>query len=345
METRKLLELSVSEVPNLTVNTMFRNDGVFNYTFTNLERITHCLTLYVQPTICLLGVIGNVISLIVFLSRKLRNVSCNVYLAALSVSNSAFMLALFVVWLEFVGIRLIHTDGWCQSVIYVAYVSSFLSVWLIVCITVENFIITFYLHEAPRLCTVRRALVVVGGLTFFGLLLYDFALWSTKAKQFEDQIYCLVPKEYGTIVAIFTCIDVILTLILPSLLIVILLICIVVKSISQPRQCVSSVPRVLTRKERALLRVTRLLFVIIVSFMVLTSPTHVNKLRHLINMMTSVNSEASQEDKVIQHLCQLIYYMSFSCNFIYFLLWGKNFRRVLYGWLKAMGRCCKKCFV
>ncbi|XP_046573171.1 B1 bradykinin receptor-like [Haliotis rubra] len=307
-----------------------------------IHQVAHCLTLYFQPIICLFGVVGNIISLIVFSSKKLRTVSCNVYLAALSASNSAFLLALFIVWLEMLGIRLVHQNGWCQTVIFVTYVCSFLSIWLIVCITIENFIITFHLHDAPRLCTVSRALVVVGGLTFFAFLVYDFALWSTKETEIQNTTYCFVSDEYGTIVAVLTCVDVVITLVLPSLLIISFLIAIFIRNISQPNGFRTNLRRVLTRKERALLRVTRLLFVITVSFMIFSAPSHVNKLWYLISTLSTDKSEATQNDRVTQHLCQLVYYTSFSCNFVYYLIWGKNFRHVLFNIIKSVGKCCCK---
>ncbi|ESP00872.1 hypothetical protein LOTGIDRAFT_97726, partial [Lottia gigantea] len=126
------------------------------------------LTLYLQPVICIFGMIGNLIAFFVFFSVKMRTISSNIYLAGLSLSNSAFLFALFIVWLEITGVRLIHQNGWCQAVIYTSYVCSFLSVWLIVCIAIENYIITFHLSKAAKLCTVYRATVVVVGLTFFG---------------------------------------------------------------------------------------------------------------------------------------------------------------------------------
>ncbi|XP_050393368.2 uncharacterized protein LOC126811620 [Patella vulgata] len=213
----------------------------------------------------------------------MRTISSNIYLAGLSASNSAFLLALFVVWLEITGVRLIHQEGWCQTVIYTSYVCGFLSVWLIVCIAIENYIITFHLSKASKLCTVHRTFLVVIGLAVFSLLLYDFALWSTKVVVFNNTSYCIVPEQYGT---------------------------------------------VLSRKERSLLRVTRLLFVISVSYLLLTLPSHVNKLRHLFTTELSV----SLTDRAVQHLFQLFYYASFSCNFIYYLIWGRNFREFFRNW-------------
>ncbi|KAK6194458.1 hypothetical protein SNE40_000089 [Patella caerulea] len=339
----RLNDLSVSEQPNLTLGHIILDDTDYQWEPDILSRVTTCLTLYLQPVICVFGVLGNLISFFVFSSAKMRTISSNIYLAGLSASNSAFLLALFVVWLEITGVRLIHQEGWCQAVIYTSYVCSFLSVWLIVCIAIENYIITFHLSRASKLCTVSRTFLVVIGLSVFSLLLYDFALWSTKIVVFNSTSYCIVPEQYGTVVAVFTIVDIVVTLVLPSIVLMILIIAVFVKNVSHLRHPRPNIRHTtLSRKERSLLRVTRLLFVISVSYLLLTLPSHVNKLRHLFTTEMSV----SISERAVQHLFQLLYYASFSCNFIYYLIWGRNFREFFRNWyilFKKKEKCRISC--
>ena len=83
---------------------------------------------------------GNLISFLVFVCTPVRQLSSSVYLAGLALSDSSFLLQLFVTWLGYVRVFLVHRNVWCQMVVYFAYVSSFLSVWLVVGFTVERYI-------------------------------------------------------------------------------------------------------------------------------------------------------------------------------------------------------------
>ncbi|KAK7499262.1 hypothetical protein BaRGS_00009522 [Batillaria attramentaria] len=295
-----------------------------------LYDVTVGLVTYVQPVICLFGIVGNSVSFVVFLSEKMRRVSTNIYLAALSASNSVFLVALGVAWTDSVGMTFMHRHGICQAIVYLTYCSAFLSVWLVVCITIENFIINFFLHKASTHCAVRKALGLVVFLIVTALLLYDFAIWTTTVvvDPGTGRSYCIVIEGYKSVLEIYTCIDVAITLILPSVIILSLVIPTCVKNICCRRTTgVPSTSIILSRKERALLRVTRLLCVIIVSFVVLSGPSSLNKLRHLFVGNSKSNSQPSGTDVLVQYFCQVFYYLSFSVNFVYFLVWGKNFRQ------------------
>ena len=86
------------------------------------------------------GFEGNLISFLVFICTPIRQLSSSVYLAGLALSDSGFLLQLFVTWLGYVRVFLVHQNIWCQTVVYVTYVCSFLSVWLVVAFTFERYI-------------------------------------------------------------------------------------------------------------------------------------------------------------------------------------------------------------
>ena len=94
---------------------------------------------YVTPVILTIGVIGNSLSLNVFLSKNLRGISASAYLAALSATD-LLTLAFYVTveWLRR-GLVYINPDakvafleynGICQIIMYLSYVSRFLSSWI-----------------------------------------------------------------------------------------------------------------------------------------------------------------------------------------------------------------------
>jgi hypothetical protein len=97
----------------------------------------------------------------------------------------------------------------------------------------------------------------------------------------EPQLYCQNLPEFKSVLDVFTIVDVFLTLLIPIVVIVALVVPTCVKNITCGPRGATSASVVLSRKERALLRVTRLLCVIIVSFVVLTVPSNIIKLREV----------------------------------------------------------------
>ena len=87
-----------------------------------LLKMTQFLTNYIQPALCVFGVIGHTLSFVIFLSRNMRKISSNIYLAALSGSSVGFNLILFLQWLEMIQVPLMHRNGFCQAIVYFGYV-------------------------------------------------------------------------------------------------------------------------------------------------------------------------------------------------------------------------------
>lgn len=101
------------------------------------------------PMVLLVGLIGNTLSLCVFVSRNMRSLSASTYLAALSTADlTALVFYVLVEWLirglpalqgeEEDNTSLMATNGSCQMVMYLHYVSRFLSAWIVVAFTVER---------------------------------------------------------------------------------------------------------------------------------------------------------------------------------------------------------------
>lgn len=97
-----------------------------------------CLELYVVPVVCIVGILGNGLSLAVFSTRIMRLMSARVYLTTLAVSDSVFLTCVLLNWLVNTGLDAVHRPVTCQLQVYLSYVSGFLSVWVVVAFTVER---------------------------------------------------------------------------------------------------------------------------------------------------------------------------------------------------------------
>ncbi|XP_033759915.1 somatostatin receptor type 2-like [Pecten maximus] len=290
-----------------------------------LYQLARVMTIYVQPVICIAGLAGNIISLLVFLSKDLRKTSSNIYLGGLSACGSLFLIALFLVWLEVTGFRLVHEPIWCQSIVFVTYVCSFLTVWFVVCITVENYIFTFHLKKATYFCTVSKAKVIVFTVTIIGIAIYLFVMWASGVVIVKGHNICTESASHPRITEIFTYIDTVVVLVLPSVILVLLIGAILIKHVWITR---SDIRTRLSKKEKSLVKITRVLLAIGINYVVLSAPSYINKVRFII-MTAFTDIRPTITDRSLNQIFQIIFYMTFCVNFLFYILWSVNFRRGL----------------
>ena len=191
------------------------DDGVF-------EQTIHYLNQIGIPLVVLFGCFGNTLSLVVFLHTHLRYQSASVYLAFLNVVDTGFLLSLFITWFSWLEIRLFHKQVLCQLVLYSTFVFAFLSVWTVVAFTVERFIVVFHPLKRQRLCTRKKAKIVLISLTVFAMTFYSFPLWCAEVISDHRGSKCTFKHQYYMFLMIMTFMDTVITLVIPSLAIVIL---------------------------------------------------------------------------------------------------------------------------
>ncbi|XP_076453474.1 uncharacterized protein LOC143288733 [Babylonia areolata] len=342
------------------------------------------------PTIAVLGIVSNTLSFCIFVSKTLRRTSCSIYLAARSVSDTGFLLALFLTWLgDAMAVPLVHTVVVCQLVVFASYVFGFLSVWLVVGITLENYIRICHPFSVSRFCTVQKARRVLLGVVVVSVAVYQFPLWMTHVVSIHGQQRCGNKHHFINIFQILVYMDMIITLALPSIVIIFFMIAIcisLVKSLKrQSRLKVyqrsstfmtdtvtplvtlwsktastvdtdqastphdASTPNgrpspqgqgqhssALNRKKNASGRrssspqakVTRLLFAVSFTFLLLSLPSHIVRLRMVMLMMVEQNSLNPNLDQMLQVVFQILYYLSFAVNLVVYLCCGESFRNV-----------------
>lgn len=177
---------------------------------------------YYIAFIIFVGLVGNLLSCIVFLTTHLKMRSSSYYLAALATADFGFLSVLLLVYLSnTAGLEFFNRPGWCQSLVYVSSVCSTLSVWLIVAFTVERFIAVQYPLQRPQMCTVSRAKCLVLGLTTVALVSqsYSFVTAGMVLNSNGSEV-CEMLEEYHDTMRIINIVDTLVTLIGPFILIV-----------------------------------------------------------------------------------------------------------------------------
>ncbi|XP_011707078.1 PREDICTED: thyrotropin-releasing hormone receptor-like [Wasmannia auropunctata] len=222
---------SASPTPNVTLYDyqnhsleIFEIEEESDSLCTSLYFLLDFCHLYYIPSIILLGLVGNLLSCVVFLKTHLKLRSSSYYLAALATTDFSFLMSLLLVWLNStIGWKVFNNNGWCETLVYVSAVCSSLSVWLIVAFTVERFIAVQYPLHRPHMCTVARAKTIILVLTILALVShsYSFITAGVVKNQGGDEV-CELKIEYLETMQIISIIDSIASLIVPLVLIIVM---------------------------------------------------------------------------------------------------------------------------
>ena len=117
-----------------------------------------------------IGLVGNTLSIVVFSSKEMRMVSSNVYLLTLALSDSLYLIAVFLTKI-ITSLRCLYfEDSYadisnrnnfaCVLLQYMNDLFSDYSACLILAFTVERFIACYHPIKFKEICTVKRARIV-----------------------------------------------------------------------------------------------------------------------------------------------------------------------------------------
>lgn len=322
---------------------LFRNNSFMKNTesntstdYSNLEaefnqpyHLARMIETYFVPITCSIGIVANILAVKTFLHRCLRNYSCSRYLIAKCISDTMFLINLFVIYLgNCFNYDLNTANNICQIVIFITYVSGFISVWTVLLVTIENFIRIRLPFEVKRLCSTRNANISILVLVITSLCIYSFSLWISDKN-------CNPVPEYSTVTQAFIYIDTLLTLIIPSILLTGLIFAILFKLLNPTRKRSNSeassrlVCSNVTRKSKNKVAVvTKMLLSVSLTFFLLTVTSHVVRIKLLISAFVSGKLELSTTEAAIQRIAQLFFYLSMAVNLFIFTAFGDNFRKV-----------------
>lgn len=132
-------------------------------------RLLKYLLVYIPPVLIILGTFGNVVSFIVLRRRAMSKVSSYLYLASLAIADSLVLyIGLLRLWLdELTGVNFQDNSEWlCKLTMFLGYLASDLSVWLIIAVTVERYIVVCFPLRAFTMCNTNRAKLVIIFIVF-----------------------------------------------------------------------------------------------------------------------------------------------------------------------------------
>ena len=301
---------------------------------------------------------------LVFICTHLKRTSCNIYLAALATSDTAFLLCVFLAWSGDIYSR----SGWCEALFYLTIVTSFLSVWYIVAFTTERFILVCFPGKRHKVATPQVAQAVVISLTCLAFALYSFVPIIHGTFTFNGQPICGPKLEYQREFWILNNLDTLLTLIIPVFIIfgcnirIARLVCTFYKSRSlkandfvckweftgQSQNNNTYQTNLLTRRSYSSvsttgihstvlppsnksasnyqIKATRMLLIVSTVFLVCNLPIHAMRCYEFILVMKGDSFPASGSFLLWQKFFQIVYYVNYSVNFFLYSFSSRSFR-------------------
>lgn len=323
---------NVSEV--FEINSTHYKDDVSSEPFYDF---VHALYLFAIPLISVLGIIGNVLSIKVFLCSTFHKQPSSIYLAALSLSDTWFLSALLLGWLGSFDGTIQQSGVACMMSIYVTYVTGFLSVWYVVLIVIDRYIVVCHPLRGPRLCSRKRVVIASSLITTFAIIFYTHCFHTTTVVKnaSKDGFQCVVRRETMFALTIITYIDSVMTIGIPFLTIFVLNCCLIsaVRKFSNKhvrfseRKLYSYSPQysILTKAQ---IRLTIMLVVVSSVFLILNLPSHAIRLYIMIKGL-AMQEQHSIILFLIQQIFQILYYANFAINFILYMVSSKMFRKCL----------------
>lgn len=309
---------------------------------------------YVTPVILFTGIVGNVLSLKVFLSRNLRGKSASSYLAALSISD--LMSLIFYVTVEWLRrglvyvypnatVPLLDSEGVCQVLMYLSYISRFLSSWLVVAFTFERYIGVCHPLRRRLVCDTSNTRRIIISLCLVSLVIVMYKPFLSGVYVSADGTrYCTSNKVHHLLSFALDSTFALLITLVPFTIITVLNIFIVKRVLTRNKRHKiefsyhrKRLRRIFAEKchtDESLIKIEFTLILLSISFFFVTFnlPYFSIWFRNFlynkyISRQESMSTEHIEYWQGLLYVTRAIFYMNYCVNFFLYSITGSYFRR------------------
>ena len=281
---------------------------------------------YFTPIIFVVGIAGNTMSMAVFTSKSMRNLSASAYLFALSLTDMCTLV--FYVLVEWfrrgdidpsLKIAFLDYNGFCQLQLWLAYISRFMSAWIIVIFTIERF--TGVCYPLKRFKLGSKKIILLMLLIASLLVLYKPIL--TEEKTILGQTACAPRDPNGTVSFIL---DVIFGL---SITLVPFLIITVLNSLIVRELFLRNIRSNAMFNEDSRIRLEFTLILLAISFFFVAFNLPYFVVWAFMHLNTGKLMSATRGYTGVMNITRTIFYLNYCVNFFLYSITGARFRKSL----------------
>lgn len=305
------------------------------------------ILLYVPPILLAVGTFGNIFSFYILLksTKNATNASIYSYLSVLAILDLLVLyIGLLRLWIGQFMIDIEDTNiVLCKLVIFLGYVCSDASVWLIVAMTIERAIVVTFPLKAPRVCNTKYARICIISICVVFACVNCHFLWSLELQHytFNDTVIseCEATADFKVLVEdIWPWVDAALYSLLPSSIIIVLN-CIIIRNVISAKNA-----RDVLRQESSLFRrncllnnnqsrsraevsrkITLMLLAISFTFLLTTLPMNIGLIYTSVFGVPRDNATLVKT-QLVNTIAELLMYTNHSINFFLYCATGKKFR-------------------
>ncbi|XP_052286339.1 thyrotropin-releasing hormone receptor-like isoform X2 [Dreissena polymorpha] len=309
---------------------------IFNETRSSVSSLERILIATLLSPIIVLGIVGNIFSLLVWIKGRRRKTSTARYLSALAVADILVLgIPATEFWIDNVlEIFLSDTNNVaCRSLSYCLYLLPAISAWILVTVTIERTISVWCPHRVSVVCRPNIAVILVMYLpVYMGSGLRRFVNVPTNGDVPDSQDECeiLTSSLFGISSLTMIFVDLCVLFVFPFIIILICNISILLKVICVKRMRRNTLQerggQQNSSRQNILKTVTCRIIILSTAFLICNAPLL------LFNALDSYESNVSVDDanvySTVFHICM---FLNNGVNFLLYCLIGSGFRKDFIG--------------
>lgn len=298
--------------------------------------VAYALIKYSFPLIIIAGTVGNTLSFLVLLSKKLRKQSVYLFLACLAISDTLVLyFSALKTWLRVITeYEILHQSYLsCKLITFILHASFHLSSWFVVLVNLDRFYAIWWPIRAVFVFSPKRAKIVLVATTLSACIYSSHVFWTYTLK-LDDKgriLTCVSSDKYQYFMMhIFPSLKLTTYCFLPFafvLMMNIAIICKLVRRSNQVRRLTSQAHQSVNNKYK----IVSLLLTLSFTWLILTSPYNIWSLTGY----RGTEKSNKENTLLLKTILFTMMYINHALNFYIYCLTGRKFRGELMNFLKC----------
>ncbi len=307
--------------------------------------ISHKIYLYASLTFVTVGLIGNMLSVMVFSSKEMRPISSNFYLLMLALSDSMYLISVFLnrimttlrcLYFKDTEADIVNRNTIiCKLLQFLLDLFADYSTCLILAFTIERYIACYLPVQFKDICTLRRAQIVC--MSILGVIAAAIAPYHFMHMGLHDAFdICIILLDYETIFSILYVVEALVFRVIPVVVIAVLNVFIIIKVSKVNREkkrrkaqvkSVNNKKKKMNKQDKSM-QLTIMLILVSSTYILVYIPELVMFVLWKLSRSHLINMSRAATD-ITHNYTKILYISGFAINFFLYTMSGRIFREQL----------------